>query len=294
MEPTTGLILRRITQTNLSVAAHKLATLILDAIAWKDGYNGLSRGTAAFTLSALAEKMGVSRQYLSVLLSELETSELQLERAKPNGKFAPWIFRFSAFDEESETHDLVPGEGDTSLSRDNNNKTIFSGLIEITESSNVFQSSWAEHIKSAKATLACWNVHPGHLGPLLRVQSVPRQREGAGRLPAWLHAPMAKFVGNSNSSRGQAAREINNGPQRARIAETDASRTNCEPPVPRVRLVSLDRTRCLRSACIRCDLRIWVPEIFSDLGGARTSGVDRGDFQVGSLGRRWRRGNPAL
>ena len=34
MEPTTGLILRRITQTNLSVAAHKLATLILDAIAW--------------------------------------------------------------------------------------------------------------------------------------------------------------------------------------------------------------------------------------------------------------------
>ena len=80
MEPTTGLILRRITQTNLSVAAHKLATLILDAIAWKDGYNGLSRGTAAFTLSALAEKMGVSRQYLSVLLSELEMSELQLER----------------------------------------------------------------------------------------------------------------------------------------------------------------------------------------------------------------------
>ena len=117
MEPTTGLILRRITQTNLSVAAHKLATLILDAIAWKDGYNGLSRGTAAFTLSALAEKMGVSRQYLAVLLSELEASELQLERAKPNGKFAPWIFRFSAFDEESETHDLVSGEGDISLSR---------------------------------------------------------------------------------------------------------------------------------------------------------------------------------
>lgn len=50
MEPTTGLILRRITQTNLSVAAHKLATLILDAIAWKDGYNGLSRGTAAVAL----------------------------------------------------------------------------------------------------------------------------------------------------------------------------------------------------------------------------------------------------
>lgn len=29
MEPTTGLILRRITQTDLSVSAHKLATVIL-------------------------------------------------------------------------------------------------------------------------------------------------------------------------------------------------------------------------------------------------------------------------
>lgn len=66
MEPTTGLILRRITQTNLSVAAHKLATLILDAIAWKDGYNGLSRGTAAFTLSALAELAPISTGHLGL------------------------------------------------------------------------------------------------------------------------------------------------------------------------------------------------------------------------------------
>lgn len=44
MEPTTGLILRRITQTELSVSAHKLATIILDGIAWKEGYNGLSAG----------------------------------------------------------------------------------------------------------------------------------------------------------------------------------------------------------------------------------------------------------
>ena len=68
MEPTTGLILRRITQTNLSVAAHKLATLILDALAWKDGYNGLERGTAAFALAHLADKMGMSRQHLTALL----------------------------------------------------------------------------------------------------------------------------------------------------------------------------------------------------------------------------------
>lgn len=181
MEPTTGLILRRITQTTLSVAAHKLATLILDAIAWKDGYNGLSRGTAAFTLSALAEKMGVSRQFLSVLLSELETSELQLERAKPNGKFAPWIFRFAAFDEESETHDLVSGEGDTSLSRDNNNKTIFSGLIDITVNSNVFQTTSAKLITAAKATLPCWNVDTQVIWD--RFLAFNRSR-GNGRVPA--------------------------------------------------------------------------------------------------------------
>jgi hypothetical protein len=56
MELTTGAILRRITETPLSTAAHKLATIILDGIAWKDGYNGLERGTAAFTLAHLAEK----------------------------------------------------------------------------------------------------------------------------------------------------------------------------------------------------------------------------------------------
>ena len=71
MEPTTGLILRRITQTELSVSAHKLATVILDAIAWKEGFNGLSRGTAAFTLAGLASKMNISRQYLTELLAEI-------------------------------------------------------------------------------------------------------------------------------------------------------------------------------------------------------------------------------
>ena len=43
MELTTGAILRRITETSLSVSAHKLATHILVGIAWKDGYNGLER-----------------------------------------------------------------------------------------------------------------------------------------------------------------------------------------------------------------------------------------------------------
>ena len=35
MNLTTGAILRRITETPLSVSAHKLATIILDGIAWK-------------------------------------------------------------------------------------------------------------------------------------------------------------------------------------------------------------------------------------------------------------------
>ncbi len=158
MEPTTGLILRRITQTELSVSAHKLATVILDAIAWKEGYNGLPRGTAAFTLADLAFKMGISRQYLTELLSELEASELELRREKPNGKFAPWLFRFTAFDAEDGDQDIESGTGDTSLSRERNNKTIFSGQITISAASNVFQTCWAELIKTAKRALPCWNV----------------------------------------------------------------------------------------------------------------------------------------
>lgn len=158
MEPTTGLILRRITQTELSVSAHKLATVILDAIAWKEGYNGLSRGTAAFTLADLASKMSISRQYLTELLAELEASELELRREKPNGKFAPWLFRFAAFDTEGDDQDVESGTGDTSLSREKDNKTVFSGQITIAAGSNVFQTCWAELIKAAKTTLPCWNV----------------------------------------------------------------------------------------------------------------------------------------
>lgn len=158
MEPTTGLILRRITQTELSVSAHKLATIILDGIAWKEGYNGLSRGTAAFTLADLACKMGVSRQYLTVLLTELEASQLQLIRQKPNGKYAPWLFRFTAFDDADEIEDVASGRDDTSLSSKDYNKTVFSGHININEISNVFQTCWADLIKAAKTVLPCWNV----------------------------------------------------------------------------------------------------------------------------------------
>lgn len=74
----TGLILRRITQTELSVSAHKLTTVILDAIAWKEGYNGLPLGKAAVTLVDLASKLANLRKYLTELLAKLEASEFEL------------------------------------------------------------------------------------------------------------------------------------------------------------------------------------------------------------------------
>jgi hypothetical protein len=158
MELTTGAILRRITQTRLSVSAHKLATIILDGVAWKDGYNGLDRGTAAFTLANLAETTGVSRQYLTDLLRELETSGLRLERRKPHGKYAPWLFRFSVFDTGDDSSGVVSSAADTSLFVASKNKTVFSGQIDIDAPSNVFQTCWAELIKAAKSVLPCWNV----------------------------------------------------------------------------------------------------------------------------------------
>ena len=158
MNMTTGAILRRITETDLSVSAHKLATIILDGIAWKDGYNGLERGTAAFTLAHLAEKMAVSRQHLTALLSELADSALRLIRWKPNGKFAPWLFRFGQPEEEERHPNAVSATDDTSLSRNFKNKTIFAGRIEIDAATNVSHTPWADMIKAAKAALPCWNV----------------------------------------------------------------------------------------------------------------------------------------
>jgi len=158
MELTTGAILRRITETSLSVSAHKLATLILDGIAWKDGYNGLDRGTAAFTLRHLAYRMGVSRQHLTVLLAELAASALGLIRWKPNGRFAPWLFRFGAVDSTGPEADLVSATDDTSLSRDSKNKMMFAGKIEFGGTSNVHRTPWAAMIKAAKTALPCWNV----------------------------------------------------------------------------------------------------------------------------------------
>ena len=158
MELTTGAILRRIVETEVSTSAHKLATIILDGIAWKEGYSGLERGTAAFTLADLASKTGVSRQYLSELLSELEASPLRLVRWKPNGKFAPWLFRFGAVDNPAPNPNDVSAKSDTSLSRESKNKMMFAGKIEIGAVSNVHRTPWGDLIKAARAALPCWNV----------------------------------------------------------------------------------------------------------------------------------------
>ena len=202
MTLTTGAILRRITEADLSAASHKLATIILDSITWKDGYNGLSRGTAAFTLEHLADKMGMSRQHLTALLAELAKSTLELVRWKPNGKFAPWLFRFGGAEDDAILPDVVSATGDTSLSRDSKNKTIFAGRIEIAAKANVHHTPWAEMIKAAKSSLACWNVDTQAIWD--RFITFNRARGNAAVPAGFLLGFMRKW----RTSAGAAARPI--------------------------------------------------------------------------------------
>lgn len=198
MELTTGAILRRITETPLSTAAHKLATIILDGIAWKDGYNGLERGTAAFTLGSLAEKMGVSRQHLNFLLAELASSALGLLRSKPHGKFAPWLFRFGAVDYLAPEPDHVLATDDTSLSRESKNKMMFAGKIEIGAASNVHRTPWGDLIKAAKTALPCWNVDTQVIWEAFRSFN---QARGNAEVPAgYLLGFMRKWRAKPNQS----------------------------------------------------------------------------------------------
>lgn len=202
MTLTTGAILRRITEADLSAASHKLATIILDGIAWKDGYNGLSRGTAAFTLAHLADKMGMSRQHLTALLAELAKSTLELVRWKPNGKFAPWLFRFGGAENDAILPDVVSATDDTSLYRDSKNKTIFAGKIEIDAKANVYHTPWAEMIKAAKSSLACWNVDTQAIWH--RFMAFNRARGNAAVPAGFLLGFMRKW----RTSAGAAARPI--------------------------------------------------------------------------------------
>ncbi len=209
MELTTGAILRRITHTDLSCAAHKLATLILDGIAWKEGYNGLPHGTAAFTLSDLAERMEVSRQHLHNLLTELATSRLRLLRSRGKGRFAPWLFRFGCCgdpdldDEVSSTADISPYIRDS-------NKNVFHGTIMVDREKPETAARWLALIGKAKTALPCRAADSRHIWDRFREFNRRRGREA---VPAgYLLGFMRKWRGSGGESRPspppQAAKSI--------------------------------------------------------------------------------------
>jgi hypothetical protein len=194
MELTTGAILRRITETPLSNAAHKLATIILDGIAWKDGYNGLERGTAAFTLARLAEKMGVSRQHLAALLVELAASGLALVRWKPNGKFTPWLFRFGGSSDVDALPDVVSSTGDTSLSRDSKNKTIFAGRSRDLHRSQRLPNTVGGSDPGREGVACLLEYRPsGYLGEVPCLQSGEGKCGSASGVSSGFHAAVAQF-----------------------------------------------------------------------------------------------------
>lgn len=153
-----GTILRRIVTSKLSTSAHKLATIILDATSWKDGFNGLERGTASFFLIDLEGMMGVSRQYLSLLLAELDDSNLGLERKKLGNKFSPWTFRWLPVDKSDGGGNGSSRQHDRSPLIESLNKTIFTGRIEIGDNSDRQRSPWLKLIDAAKGVLPCCGV----------------------------------------------------------------------------------------------------------------------------------------
>lgn len=190
MELTTGAILRHITHADLSNAAHKLATLILDGIAWKEGYNGLSRGTAAFTLADLAERMRITRQHLHTLLTELSASRIRLVRHRGRGKLAAWLFRFECCDaDDREPSSDMSTTDDTSPYIRDSNKNVFSGTIMLNCSSTNSSARWVELIRDAKAALPCRGADSRHIWDRFREFNRRRGHETvpAGYLLGFMH-----------------------------------------------------------------------------------------------------------
>ena len=204
MELTTGAILRRITNTDLSCAAHKLATLILDGIAWKEGYNGLPHGTAAFTLSDLAERMEVSRQHLHSLLTELAASGLQLLRHRGKGRFAPWLFRFGCCD-EPDPEDEVSTTADNSPYIRDSNKNVFHGTIMVDRERPETAARWLALIGMAKTALPCRAADSRHIWERFREFNRRRGREAvpAGDLLGF----MRKWRGSGGEFRPEPSQE---------------------------------------------------------------------------------------
>lgn len=198
MELTTGAILRRITHTDLSCAAHKLATLILDGVAWKEGYNGLPHGTAAFTLSDLAERMEVSRQHLHSLLTELAASGLRLLRHRGKGRFAPWLFRFGCCD-DPDLDDDVSTTADTSPYIRDSNKNVFFGTIMVDREGPETAARWLALIGRAKTALPCRAADSRHIWDRFREFN---RRHGREAVPAgYLLGFMRKWRGSGGEFR---------------------------------------------------------------------------------------------
>ena len=198
MELTTGAILRRITHTDLTCAAHKLATLILDGVAWKEGYNGLPHGTAAFTLSDLAERMEVSRQHLHSLLTELAASGLRLLRRRGKGRFAPWLFRFGCCD-EPDPEDEVSTTADNSPYIRDSNKNVFHGTIMVNREMPETAARWLALIGMTKSALPCHTADNRHIWDRFREFN---RRRGHEAVPAgYLLGFMRKWRGNCGEVR---------------------------------------------------------------------------------------------
>lgn len=186
MDMTTGSLLRRITQTDLTMAAHKLATLILDGMAWKEGYNGLPIGAAGFTMAGLSAAMGVSRQYLYQLFAELEASELKLSRERVSAGGTLWLFRFGIM-AKSDGPGPTTG-GDRALYKEESNKTYFTGMIEIGAEST---GNWLERIAAVKEKLPCQGLDSRHIWERFLAFN---QARGHLRVPAgWLLGFMKKW-----------------------------------------------------------------------------------------------------
>lgn len=210
MELTTGAILRCITNTSLSTAAHKLATLILDGIAWKDGYNGLPRGTAAFALADLAERMGISRQYLHTLLNELAVSGLRLVRSRERGNLAPWLFRFAGCDEAGPEED-VSTTADTALYKEDSNKNVFFGTIRVDCEKQATSPRWLAMIGRAKTTLPCRGADNRHIWERFREFNRRRGNDAvpAGYLLGFMRKWRAQGVGYAPVSAVRKAPRFN-------------------------------------------------------------------------------------
>lgn len=186
MDMTTGSLLRRITRTDLTMAAHKLATLILDGMAWKEGYNGLPKGAAGFTMAGLSEAMGVSRQYLYQLFAELEASELKLSRERVGAGGTLWLFRFGITGVNDGSRPTTRGDRD--LYKEETNKTYFTGMIEIGAEST---GNWLERIAEVKEKLPCKGLDSRHIWERFLAFN---QARGHLRVPAgWLLGFMRKW-----------------------------------------------------------------------------------------------------